>query len=341
MGEQKKKFFRRPSLAEIRNNTNNREVKRDFWENLAELKDGESLTLIGNIFPYDFKFNEPNYFLKNGPVVTVPTKNIQNPLMLPFKVREETFDSLPKHRLRYAGFVFIPHFGVDKTPRLIRLNDILEAAKMYAYAPLSDEQIIFKSSAQIPEIYDSVDGVAEIGASFAVKIPSRTKGKGRYEMSVDHVPITDNAQKFEIAYMQKTNHVCKDKSHYKKFPTKSRPRFISEYVIDAHEIAASFAIIAHYTELAREQEKETGIRPKIIPLEMNLTGIPTEMFCRVYDNLIHRTLIKPTATADPITPREGHLEALLWEGMIKEGYRKCFFKENEGSLKDFKWTTYK
>ncbi len=339
MSEEKKNFFKRPSAAEILRSTDNKEIKTEFWENITELKENESLTLIGKLFPY--KFEGPDHFLKSGPLITVPTKEEHNPTLKPYEIREKVFDSLPKYRLRYAGFTFNPHFGVDRTSRVIRLNDILEAAKMYAYAPLSEEQVPFQASIQLLEIYDSVEGVAEKGASIITKVPSRTKGKGKYTLRLDHVPVADTVEKFNIAYMLKTDHVCEDKRHDIKFPAKSRPEFISEYRMDAHEIVAYFAIIDHYISLARKEKQRTGVLPQIIPIQMNLTGIPTPALCKNYDNLLHRVLLKETPDSNLTTLKEGHIEALLWEGMIKEGYKKCFFNDTGEKIKDFKWTKYK
>jgi hypothetical protein len=48
MSEEKKNFFKRPSAAEILRSTDNKEIKTEFWENITELKENESLTLIGN-----------------------------------------------------------------------------------------------------------------------------------------------------------------------------------------------------------------------------------------------------------------------------------------------------
>jgi hypothetical protein len=333
MIEVKKNFFRRPTSAEIIKNTNNIEITDNFWENIAELKNNESLTLVGRLFPE--KFPTSDDFLKNGQVVNVPTKDKHHPLMKPYELREQTFDSLPKNLFSYAGFVFIPHFGVDKTPRRVRLNDILEAARIYSYAPYSETPKLFIPSIQL-KIYDAVNGVFEIGASVNAQVPSRTKGRRKYKMSIDHIPIVDNSKKFNIAYMTKTDHVCEDKTYDLKFPSSNRPGYISEYRMDEHEIAVQYAIIAHYLNLEVDGKK----KPNLIPLDMNLFGIPTIKFSRSYDNMLHRVLLKENPESNPITLNEGHMEPLLWEGLIKEGYRKCFFKSKEGKVEEFEWTKY-
>lgn len=212
---------------------------------------------------------------------------------------------------------------------------------MIAYAPVSNEKILFKPTTEITEIYASLSNTEEKGASIIAKVPSRTRKKPKYTIRGDHIPVNDGKEKYSTAYMFRTDHVCEDKRHYLRFPKKKSSRPQEEYLIDAHEAFFYLATISYFINLAREEKKETGKRPKIIPLEMNIIGIPTNMMCEAYDTLINRTLIKLSPDSKPITPREGHLEALIWEGVIKEGYRKCFFREWEGSLNNFKWTTYK
>lgn len=297
------------------------------------MKDEESITIEGKLFE-----KSPDEFLKRGPVVILPLFLPENKSTLPYELREKIFDALKKKKtLHYSGFAFMPNYGLDRTPRKIRLNDILEGAKLYTYAPFSEHQEPFKPSIQI-RAYDSAQGAETSGATIIAKVPSRTQGSRKYKIKFFHIPIADNPQKFLISPMIKTDHVCEDKINELRYATKKDPDFVSEYRLDEHEIAAYFAIMDYYKNLPQHR---ADAKANIIPLQMNMTGIPTPMLCTMYDRMLHRVLIKETPEGERKTLGEAHLEALLWEGLIKEGYRNSFFfKEHGKKLKDFSWTQY-
>jgi hypothetical protein len=348
MNEVKKNFFRRPSVAQIRNNTKHRgEVFSDFWENILSLKENESITLVGKMY----KESSESEFLKRGPAVIVPVRDPKNPNLLPFEIRRKVFNELKdKKILHYSGFVFtpeyLPGYVVDMTPRRVRLNSILEAARIYAYAPYRKEPKPFIPSIQIIERLDTISenqikkivGVVKDGAEITEKLPSRTIGKRKYEIKYFHVPVYNDENKFHIAPMIKTNHRCTDKDKETKHSTAKEPDFVSEYRLCEHEIAGYFALADFYKNI---NKLIPGERHNIIPLRMNMIGIPTPLISKVYDNSLHRVLIKDTPDSDARVPIEADLECILWEGPVKLDYDACFFFQEKGmKLKDFPWTQY-
>ena len=348
MSKQKKKFFRRPSTAEILKSTKNREITSNFVENILSLKENESLTLIGKMY------EEPdeNEFFKRGPLLTIPIQVPEHPKLLPFEIRKQVFDRLKdKEIVHYRGFTFTPEFTpglvVDSTPRVIRLNDILEGARLYSYAPYSKEKKAFQPSIQIVARYDSLNelqirnnlGVPKDGAEAILTVTSRTAGARKYRIHFYHIPIVNNESKFHIAPMIKTNHVCEDKDNEIKQSTKKEPDFVSEYRIDEHEIAGYFALMDFYKNINKHIP---GERHNVIPLRMNMIGIPTPLICKIYDNSLHRVIIKDTPQSNARELLEADLECIMWKTLHKEGHDSCFFFKEKGmKLKDFKWTTYK
>lgn len=327
----KKDFFRRPTAAHILKNTNNREVKEDFWENIISLKDDESVTLVGRLFA-----ETPNEFLKRGPVLEVPVFLPENPDAQPWQIRQKIFDDVKNQDVMYfRGFTYTPMAGVDFTPRIIRLNELLEGARLYAYAPIKPAN--FRPSTQIKNVHDKKpDGK---GAGLTVVLPSETKGARKYEIEVAHIPLINDGTKYDIAQMTKTEHKCSKKKRDEKYRTRKEPELIAEYVPCMHEFAALYAMMDFYKN--RQFYEQNGKR-NIIPITMNMTGIPSKLMLKAYDNMLHRVLIKERPDIRPHILHGAELAALPWEGIRKEGYEKTLYLHGlETKLGNFEWTTYK
>ncbi|MDP3918936.1 MAG: hypothetical protein Q8Q35_03490 [Nanoarchaeota archaeon] len=350
----KKQFFREPSMAQIRNDSKLIEVDpRDdtLVERLRELSEGEVIVLNSPLYYPDFKSSrmamkhaldvkshttadQAIQLFKDAvkgrskKLYDIITNNEVNPWMM----RQAAFDNLQMPLVGgYSFSPFPPSFpwqNQDTRVRKVSLVECLEAARISAYV----EQVEGVPKIKVGD-YTNHSEVAKTGAVVPVKVPSRTKGEGRYTLKMTSVPIVENNNKHSIAWaIGAEGHAdCGRKLWH--FRYSNRPS-AKEVVFCAHEIFAYRAIAEHMWKT----RKAEGKKDYKTTMQMNQFVQPTSELIEVYRRTLDSVLVKDPETKDELRKtNKADEEILLWSAVMKYGSENTCFRKHGTKLGQEDW----
>ena len=216
----------------------------------------------------------------------------------------------------YSGFAW--RAPRDRKKRKVRIDDVLAAGKLFAFAEHSqngDDKIEVKP-------YDSVWTASDIGAVYSVGVPSRTSDD-RHNFHVSSVPKVGSDQ-YGVWPNFDFDHICNDQTH--RFTFRDFP----------HQRTADEHVIAGVYKIAQTESRDNG-RPPLQPFP-----VPSEDLVQYWNKLRHNVLIKhkrldkskgrDVYNARPLNA--GEREALL---MSKIGYDGMSTLIPDGKIMDYSW----
>jgi len=318
MAEQVKKFFKQPKKSMILKSTHPRSAGDDLVNIIRKIEEGQSIIIERGIIPDSGKFSTPRKFLKHGPELKLKRfSSLKEYLEIntakrptPVQLRDKAFLEMGDHS--FCGISFIPITGNDKRKRKISLVESLAGAWIFAYEHQINNGIEIRA-------YQESRRVEFEGAIITVRVPSRTKGKRRYEFTLDSVPVVDSQYKIAIAHsIRSSGHDCKRKEYGFRFRYSGDKENSDVFNFCAHEIAAYLEVINYFL----------NERKNIIPLQMSQFPIPTTLAVDFFKRLCDSTLIRDNQSRYKDKLRklnQAEKEILLWDLVYKEGPDATFF----------------
>ena len=328
----KKQYFREPSLAGILKDSEPVYVSMPykFIEKVFGLKENQYLVINSMLIPP--KYGSQKRFLKHGKFVQIKTPSsideaVENH-MFPFRLRQESFDSIDS--IYKPGYSFRPFadFQDDKRERRVSLVEICEALRILSYGAQTGSDI------RIIKAYADSERAAKDGATIAVSVPSRTEKHPRYNFNMRSVVVDSNdPNSYAVA-----NGFATDIS----LPAK-RWSFGYNFYEDKEDsnVVNIFApeITAYFKFMLQELYKE---KPNKSSADMTPFGIPTNLTINYYKKLISQAVIY-----DPKSKNKGNLrrlnnaeqEVMLW-ALVKElKYEETFFRrlKRDGPIGEINW----
>ncbi|MFA6073205.1 MAG: hypothetical protein WC758_03765 [Candidatus Woesearchaeota archaeon] len=347
-----KKFFTVPTARQILDHTTKIDVKpllSEICYAIINSQNGESIRIKGDLLNM-----HPKTYKKDGETLIISQHNSSNGSPLrPFELRKDAIQEWLEqeskqhdkdHIIPFSNFAYKKIDG-SLTDKLSPLH-IVKAAKIYSYAqwnldhvPRIDVKAYDMRGEQFIQLLDSHERVSKSGAQLILFVPSRTQRSARYKMRFSSIPVIDDKNKYEIAYNISSTHICEEKLYGDiAFP---RPKTNhTNCLLDSHEIAGTFAIIDYYMN---PHLRNSNDKPNLVPLEMNLTGIPTESFARDLDTLLHRTTILRTYETKEKKLNDAEMNYLLSAILIFTGHDLNLYaspnKESGKKIKEYNWTS--
>jgi hypothetical protein len=356
----KKTAFKTPTARQILDYTENSEIKPTLAEmSLATTSsdDGKSFRINGDILPV-----HQNTYKKYWETMIIPQRNHPDGTpMMPYELRRLAFDEWLEIKLNkaksnitkledlvpFSSFAYTLPSGFGTTKKTYYI-DIAKAAKLYKYAswglnnfPRIDVNAYYLQKDKFVKLRNLKERVAKEGAQFLMNTPSTSKRfrYGVYEPDlVTSIPVVEE-NKHNIAFYIDSSHNCWDKTiRCLTFPDMNQERIKDHFCF--HDIADMFAIIDYFLN---PQERGSNEPPNTIPLQMNLTGIPTESFARNLDTLEHRAVILPTGKTKERRLNDAEINYILSGIVLLTGHDMNLFaepnKELGRKLKEYNWTS--
>lgn len=271
-------------------------------------------------------------FMKHGDEIYFPSfKSIDEAVSalkdkrnFPVGLRKERFDNA--RRGAYCSYSFTPIIGNDKRKRKVPLNEVLEGAKLFAYAS-------HRSPIRVKP-YDGAQRVETDGASIDVEAPSRTPKKSRYSFKVTGIPVVDNDKKYVIANMIISTHQCGDTQHRTRYNYKTEKENSEVFNWDAHDIAAMYSIIEHFWNEGKNA----------VPLSMMQIPIPSQKMAELYEKLLYDTVVltkeNPLQEEREQYPLNNAEMEIMLHGIVQIlGHDETLFSKTnrDGNLRDYRW----
>lgn len=339
----KKNIFRRLIADRIRKGRRQVVARTNIVERLLDI-DPETQYLIidRRLIPEDFyrsgskvltRTEASRKFMKHGEEIRFrrfrsvekAIQGMQERNRIPLDIRKEIYGQAEPGF--WCAYSFIPIIGNDKRKRKVALTEVLEGAKLYAYAEKDGRKIQVRT-------YSDAKRVAVDGGIVDIVLPSRRPKRQSYEFSIMGIPVVDNSHKYVLANAVISDHSCPDMRNrgkrYRFADDKENSRVFNWC---AHDIAAWYAVVDHYWN--REHN--------LIPLQMSQIPLPSRLMADMYQRLTDNTLIWTRERAEkraqlyPLNNAE--LEILVHNAAITLGHDKTLFcdKRRDGDLRDYGW----
>jgi len=359
MNKKPKKFFMVPTARQILDHTTCTNIKSQLDELCAAVissKDETSIRING-----DLLLVHPKTYKKQGETLIITPHSSSNGKPLrPFELRREAIADWLDLSMKYLFEDGNPHsvnelvpfsnFAYQKkdgtlTGKIFPLH-IAKAAKIYSYAqwsqnkvPRIDVKAYDMLGEKFIDLSDSKARASQNGAQLVVFVPSRTQRNPRYKIKFSSIPVIDDENKHLIAYNLASTHICEDKLYGNIAHPPPKTKYIN-CLLDYHDIAGTFGIFDYYLNPLDRGSIEPSNN---VPLEMNLTGIPTESFARDLDTLLHRTVILHKGEKHEKKLNDAEMNYILSAILIFTGHDLNLFaepsKESGKKIKDYTWTS--
>ncbi len=324
MKQTPKTFFKEPTAGKILKYERIKEIRENIVNNIMGLGEHEAGVIYADLIPRTYE--SPRKFMKHGTDVKLhrfsSLEDVLEKRLTPVQIREIAFNKI--YNIPYCGYSIKPFAGTDQRTRKVSLVECVEAAKLYKYSNPSE-----KKSSIIIKPYDDARRVAKDGAEIIAIVPSRTENQDRHKFKFSSVPVTDNNDKYGIAYNISTDHSCSSKRFNIRYKFKDDKESSRVFNFCAHEIAAYMSIIDHYWNNDKN----------IIPLQMSQFAIPTQKTVDYYDKLCNNALIQTSYDVKPRKLNNAEKEILLWNLVYKEKHDATFFsrKGRDKDLREYRW----
>lgn len=323
----RKTFFQRPTASQILKYDFVREISENLVYNVLELKPREAVIIKRDLYEVN-RWESAEKFMKHGTEIKIKRYTSLDEALeerkTPVQLRKEVFDKVS--RKAFCSYSIKPFIGSDLRKRRFFLHDCVEGARIYGY---SNREIKGCPNIKIEKVYDCANRVAKEGAEIQVSVPSRTNGASSYKIGFMSVPIIDNNYKWGIANNLLTNHSCKEKYYYIKFPFINSSESAREFRFCAHEIAGYLKIIEYFW----------NDKKNIIPWQMSQIAIPSQLTANYYMNALNNCLIQTSKDKKLRRLNRAELGIMLGGLIYKLKYDATFFYNpiRDGALRNYKW----
>lgn len=206
--------------------------------------------------------------------------------VLPFTARNRDFSKLSsRDEIFDIGYCWQAFTSDDLRTRFIRFDEILQGAKLYFFS----EQVKEKYSGlpnigmEFLKVRDTQKRVSVEGATISMKVPSTSKGEGRYQIDFMHIPVKKSGA-LAVAYTLKaTNHSPppKDKKWNDRYKREHDLGFSEGIEFDCHDYAGYMHIIQHYQN-----------EGNLIPLKYSPFAVPSLMMAEAYETILNNVIVK-------------------------------------------------
>lgn len=344
---EQKSFFEKKNPKEMRETL---QVQRIFT--LRSLVDriwnldqaNEALEIRSPIIPPAFRnkintqaqASRKNY--KHGPLIHIhqPLTREQAyeypyiPLTARMKSFENAFKDIREEEINYLGITWHPVQTRDRRWRVVPFDAVLEGTKLYNYA------VNRAGGIKTEERYTNAAVVQREGGQVFCAVPSRTKGKERYHLTLMNVPIKQGKEKNAIIWGVKSQYEQGNEPerttflHHLRYEWAAGSQGSDIFVFGPHEVAAYLAVIKHYWK---------GLE-NTVPLEMNPFPLPSKKWVSYYDALNNNVMIYDPTLTSKDKLRNLHLDEkcmLLARSIkVKGAYETAFWdQQRDGQIKGY------
>ncbi len=275
---------------------------------------------------------------KHGPVIHIhqPLTREQAygypyiPLTARMKSFEAAFKDLREEEINYLGIAWHPVQTRDRRWRVVPFDAVLEGTKLYNYA------VNRAGGIETEERYTNAAVVQREGGQIFCTVPSRTKGRERYHLTLMNVPIMQGKEKNAIIWSLKSQYEPGSEPerttflHHLRYECSAGSQGSDIFVFGPHEVAAYLAAIKRYWH---------GLE-NTIPLEMNPFPLPSKKWASFYEALNSNVMIYDPTLAGREKLRNLHLDEkcmLLARSIkLKGAYETAFWDpERDGPIKNY------
>lgn len=341
----KKDIFRRPSAKQIMKGKTQVVARKNLVERILDIDPETQYLLIDRqVIPEMFFYRKNSrkrmsrteasrMFMKHGPEVKFPRfRNSAEALarmkeknLAPHHLRQEAYDRLSPGF--FCAYSFIPIIGRDKKRRKVPLTEVLEGARLYAYAQKHGMPIEVKP-------YADAGGASKKGGSVIVTVPSRTPKKESYSFAIHGIAVKDDDNRYIVANRLISTHSCHD-TMYKdlKYNSPEDMEDADVFNWDAHAIAGFYATIDHFFK--KEHNR--------VPLQMSQIPLPSRILVDIYQRFTHNAVIltneKKNQKRNFYPLNNAELEIGLENSVIRLGHDETLFCQlsRDGALRDYDW----
>lgn len=283
----KKNFFKTESVAKIKSKDYSF-AKEKLVSKILDLDENKALFTnplvdtanqgykYGNYFPLDQPRNRGDALKRQD----VPLELIIEKLK-----RFEKSSKFSEDEMFWNGYKFTPIIANDSRFRLISFTNILEGEKLFAYAEnwalrFKDPEQIKKQGIQIVSLYTETSKSAVSGASATVKVPSRTKGVGRYEISYSSIPFVKNNRRYILPWNLNTEFLKHPKNNLF-----DEHKMSSIELIDRNNLFIEPHAIAGYIAICNELYKQSTL-PTDMSMFINFSKEAHDFYDKLNNNVL-------------------------------------------------------
>ncbi|MBW2996747.1 hypothetical protein KY349_00230 [Candidatus Woesearchaeota archaeon] len=340
----KKDIFKRPSAKQIMKGKKQVVARTNLVERILEIDPETQYLLIDRQVIPEMSFYKRNsrkrmsrteasrMFMKHGPEVMFPRlrnraealARMKDHNLAPNHLRQEVYDKLSPGF--FCAYSFRPAIRRN-TKRKVPLTEVLEGAKIYAYAQRHGMPMEVKP-------YADSAGTSKKGGSVIVTVPSRTPKQESYTFAIHGIAVKDDDNKYIVANRLISTHSCFDtmfKDLKYNLPDDSEDAEVFNW--DAHAIAGFYATIGYFIR----KDHNT------VPLQMSPMPLPSRLLVDVYQRFTRNAVILTNERKNqkknfyPLNNAE--LEIAVENAVIRLGHDNTLFcqLDRDGALRDYDW----
>lgn len=250
------------------------------------------------------------------------------PLTARMKALDEAFHGLKEEEINFIGIVWHPVQSRDRRWRVVPFDVSLEGTKIYCYAVHRAGGIPLKD-------YTNAKVVEREGGQIIAEIPSRTKGRERYSLTLLNVPVLNTQEKKAIIWGLKSDFQSKEPErrtflHHLRYEFGTGAKGSDIYVYTPHEVAGYLAVVKHCWN---------GLK-NTVPLEMNPYPLPSKEFTAYYEKLNNNIMLYDPSLESKQKLRNLHLDevcVMLGRAIkVKGPYSAVFWDpKRDGAIKNY------
>jgi hypothetical protein len=210
------------------------------------------------------------------------------PLDARMKAIDEALRDKKEEEINFIGISWQPVQGTDRRWRVIPFDVPIEGVKIYNYA------VHRAGGIEVQEKYTDAGAVKREGGQILCKVPSRTKGRERYEINLVHVPLQLGKEANAIIWSLRSQYEGGKEPermtflHHLRYEAPKTQKSSDIFVFGPHEVAAYLAIIRKYWD---------GLN-NTAPLTANPFPLPSKAFASYSDKIDSNLLVyDPTLTS--------------------------------------------
>ena len=342
-----KSFFVKQTPEEMRNTLKVKQIfmQRSLVDHIWNLdKKNEAIEIRTSLIPAAFRAqvktqaraSRKNY--KHGLVINLDQPQTREqayeypytPLIARMRSLETSLRDLREEEINFIGLAWHPVQTRDRRWRVVPFDAALEGTKLYDYA------VNRAGNIEVNEKYTEAAVVQREGGQVFCSVPSRTKGRKRYNLTLMNVPIKQGKEKNAIIWGLKSQYEIGAEPerttflHHLRYAFASGSQGSDILVFGPHEVAAYLAVIRKYWD---------GLE-NTVPLEMNPFPLPSKKWASFYDALNNNVMIYDPTLSGKDKLRNLHLDEkcmLLARSIkVKGPYETAFWDpQRDGQIKKY------
>ena len=342
-----KSFFVKQTPEEMRNTLKVKQIfmQRSLVDHIWNLdKKNEAIEIRTSLIPAAFRAqvktqaraSRKNY--KHGLVINLDQPQTREqayeypytPLIARMRSLETSLRDLREEEINFIGLAWHPVQTRDRRWRVVPFDAALEGTKLYDYA------VNRAGNIEVNEKYTEAAVVQREGGQVFCSVPSRTKGRKRYNLTLMNVPIKQGKEKNAIIWGLKSQYEIGAEPerttflHHLRYAFASGSQGSDILVFGPHEVAAYLAVIRKYWD---------GLE-NTVPLEMNPFPFPSKAWASFYDALNNNVMIYDPTLVSKDKLRNLHLDEkcmLLARSIkVKGAYETAFWDpQRDGQIKKY------